>query len=323
MATCLHQSIQRQNAPVEMRTDRTLFARLAVICLVLCSIFGAPQAAFAQITYTNTTDGTVNETATPCTAPLLRTFTVPQIYSIADVNIGVLMSHTYRGDLRMFLLSPTGTQITLIQNTGTNQANFNVLYDDSAAAAITTHTALNDTAAVATVVPPYQRTFRPLAALTAFNGQNANGTWTLSICDSLNADSGTFFHSTLVITPQPATLNTTKVSSIIADGISGANPKSIPGATVRYCITITNTGPGIATTINANDIIPTRLTYVAGSMLSGATCATAATAEDDNAAGADETDPIGASFAAGTVNVTRATMLSGDSFSVVLTATVN
>ena len=323
MATCLYQPILSPNAQVGQQTDRTAFGRWAAICLIVCAIFGAPQAAFAQITYTNTTDGTVNETATPCTAPLLRTFAVPEIYSIADVNIGVLMSHTYRGDLRMFLLSPTGTQITLIQNTGTTPDNFNVLYDDSAAAAITTHTAVNDTATAGTIVPPYQRTFRPLAALTAFNGLNANGTWTLSICDSLNADTGTFFHSTLVITPQPATLNTTKVSSITTDGISGANPKSIPGATVRYCITISNAGPGIATTINANDIIPTRLAYVAGSMLSGATCATAATAEDDNAVGADETDPIGASFASGTVNVTRATMVSGESFSIVLNATVN
>lgn len=323
MFKCFQQRNQRKNAPVRKQTDRTLFERLAVICLLLLALFGTPQAAYAQLSFVNSTDGTVNETVTPCATPLLRTFVVPQIYSIADVNIGVLMAHTYRGDLRMFLLSPTGTQITLIQNTGTTPDNFNVLYDDSAAAAITTHTTLNDTATAATIVPPYQRTFRPLAALTAFNGQNANGTWTLSICDSLNADSGTFFHSTLVITPQPATLNTTKVSSITTDGISGANPKSIPGATVRYCITITNAGPGIATTINANDIIPTRLTYVAGSMLSGATCATAATVEDDNAAGADETDPIGASFSAGTVNVTRATMLSGDSFSVVLNATVN
>lgn len=290
---------------------------------MLCAIFAAPKAAYAQITYTNTVDGTVNETATPCTAPLSRPFNVPIHYGVADVNIGVVMSHTYRGDLRMFLTSPTGTQVTLIQNTGTTPDNFNVLFDDSAAAAITTHTTLNDTAAAGTIAPPYQRTFRPLVALTAFNGQNANGNWVLTICDSLNADSGTFFHSTLVITPQPASLNAAKVSSIVTDTISGANPKALPGATVRYCITISNAGPGIAATINANDILPTRLTYVPGSMVSGADCATAATVEDDNAAGADETDPMGASFTAGTVNITRPFMLSGTSFSVVLNAVVN
>ena len=305
------------NRNITLSGDGPNFACFCVLFIV------TPQAAFAQITYTNTTDGTVNETATPCTAPLLRTFTVPQIYSIADVNIGVLMAHTYRGDLRMFLLSPTGTQITLIQNTGTTQDNFNVLFDDSAAAAITTHTTLNDTATAATVVPPYQRTFRPLAALTAFNGQNANGTWTLSICDSLAADTGTFFHSTLVITPQAAAVSATKISSIIADGISGANPKAIPGATVRYCITISNAGPGIATTVNVNDALPATLTYIPGSIVSGAGCATAATAEDDNAAGADETDPVGASFTGSTATITRATMTAGQSFAVVLNARVN
>lgn len=314
---------QPQHQRTGKQPEYNAFRRWGLFCLWLLAFFAGPQSAFAQITYVNTTDGTVNETATPCTAPLLRTFAVPQIYSIADVNIGVLMSHTYRGDLRMFLVSPTGTQITLIQNTGTTPDNFNVLYDDSAAAAITTHTTLNDTATAATVVPPYQRTFRPLQALTAFNGQNANGTWTLSICDSLNADTGTFFHSTLVITPQPAAVTAAKASMIIADGVSAANFKSVPGSTVRYCITITNSGPGIATTINANDALPATLTYVPGSMVSGANCATAATTEDDNNTGADETDPIGASFSGVTANVNQATMTSGQSFSVVLNAVVN
>lgn len=308
---------------LEAIAERTLFERCAVICALFWAIMGAPHAASAQISYINTVDGTVNETVTPCTNPLIRPFTVPQIYSVADVNIGVLMSHTYRGDLRMFLLSPQGTQITLIQNTGTVPDNFNVLYDDSAAAAITTHTAANDTATAGTVVPPYQRTFRPLQALTAFNGQNANGTWTLSICDSLNADTGTFFHSTLVITPQPASVNVTKASSIVTDGASTNNFKAIPGAIVRYCITIANTGPGIAATINANDVLPPNLTFAAGSMLSGVNCATAATVEDDNATGADETDPIGASITGSTVIIIRDSMLANTSFSVVLNATVN
>lgn len=303
--------------------EHSVFRRWVSFCLLLCFVFGAPQAAFAQITYVNSTDGTVNETATPCTAPLVRLFNVPIVYSVGDVNIGVVMSHTYRGDLRMFLTSPGGTQITLIQNTGTTPDNFNVLYDDSAAAAITTHTTLNDTATAATVVPPYQRTFRPLQALSLFNGQNANGNWTLSICDSLSADSGTFFHSTLVITPQPATLNAAKASSVVTDNVSVSNPKALPGATIRYCITISNAGPGIAATINATDTLPPHLTYVPGTLASGADCATAATAEDDDAAGADETDPMGASFASGTVTITRPSMLAGTSFAVVLNATVN
>lgn len=307
----------------ERQLEHNAFRLWGLFCLWLLALLGAPSSAYAQITYVNTTDGTVNETATPCTAPLSRPFNVPIHYGVADVNIGVVMSHTYRGDLRMFLTSPTGTQVTLIQNTGTTPDNFNVLFDDSAAAAITTHTTLNDTAAAGTVAPPYQRTFRPLVALTGFNGQDAFGIWALTICDSLNADTGTFFHSTLVITPQPASLSTTKVSNIITDNISVSNPKALPGATVRYCISINNTGPGIAATINANDILSPRLTYIPGSMVSGANCATAATPEDDNAVGADETDPLGASVSGSTVTISRPFMLSGTSFSIVLNATVN
>ena len=298
-------------------------SRILVSATLAFLILYAPVKAQAQISYTNTVDGTVNETVTPCTNPLIRTFNVPEIYSVADVNIGVLMSHTYRGDLRMFLLSPQATQITLIQNTATNPNNFNVLFDDSAAAAITTHTASNDTATATTVVPPYQRTFRPLQALSAFIGQNANGIWTLSICDSLNADTGTFFESDLVITAQPATITVSKASVVLSDGISGSHPKSLPAAVVRYCVTITNNGPGIAANILGTDIVPANTVYVAGSMRSGANCAGAATIEDDNATGADETDPYGASISGSTISVSTASMANAASFAITFQATIN
>jgi uncharacterized repeat protein (TIGR01451 family) len=288
----------------------------------MCALLTAGTAQ-AQITYTNTTDGAVNETVTPCTNPLIRTFTVPEIYSVADVNIGVLMAHTYRGDLRIFLQSPLSTQIKLIENTGTTRDNLNVLFNDSAAAAITTHTTQNDTATAGTVVPPYQRNFRPLEALSVFNGENANGTWTLSICDSLNADSGTFYQSDLIITAAPATISVSKASTVLSDGVSGSNPKSLPGATVRYCITITNGGPGIAANVIGTDSIPTNATYVPGSMRSGANCASAVTVEDDNATGADETDPFGASISGASLSISTPSMTNAATFAVTFQVTVN
>ncbi|RDV02647.1 DUF11 domain-containing protein [Sphingorhabdus pulchriflava] len=303
--------------------ERNAFRRWWNLCLWFIALCSFPQAAFAQIRYTNTTDGTVNETVTPCTTPLVRNFTVSEIYTVADVNIGVLMSHTYRGDLQFYLQSPVGTRVQLINNIGTTRDNVNVLFDDAAANPISNHTANNDTATAATVVPAYQRTFRPFQALSAFNGQEAAGTWRLEICDSLNADSGTFFQSDLFLTAAPASVGVTKISSVISDGISGANPKALPGATVRYCITISNAGAGTAANISATDAIPANMTYVAGSMLSGSTCVTAATLEDDNATGADETDPIGASFSAGTITVYRASLLSASSFALLFNATVN
>lgn len=290
--------------------------------LMLAIALMRPAPAHAQITYTNSADATVNETVTPCSSPLLRTFAVSQIYTVSDVNIGVLMAHTYRGDLQMFLNSPGGTRIQLINNVGGTRNNFNVLYDDSAASAISAHTS-NDTATAATVVPPYQRTFRPVTALSAFNGQNANGTWTLEVCDSLGGDSGTFFQSDLIITAAPAVIAVTKASTVQSDGVSGGNPKAVPGAVVRYCITITNGGPGIATDILGTDVIPANTAYVAGSLRSGANCASAATVEDDNATGADETDPYGASISGTTISISTATMANAASFAIAFNATVN
>jgi uncharacterized repeat protein (TIGR01451 family) len=39
-----------------------------------------------------------------------------------------------------------------------------------------------------------------------------------------------------------ATLVVTKTSTVLSDGVSGANPKAIPGARIQYTITVSNTG---------------------------------------------------------------------------------
>src|SRR3546814_10307656 len=57
-----------------------------------------------------------------------------------------------------------------------------------------------------------------------------------------------------------------------------------------YCILVTNNGSGTATGIAIADPLPAGTSFVPGSLRSGASCAGAATAEDDNASGADEND---------------------------------
>lgn len=51
-----------------------------------------------------------------------------------------------------------------------------------------------------------------------------------------------------------ATLVVTKTSTVLNDGISGSNPKSLPGARVQYTITVQNTGNF---TVDANSIVVT------------------------------------------------------------------
>ena len=49
-----------------------------------------------------------------------------------------------------------------------------------------------------------------------------------------------------------ATLVVSKTSTVLSDGVSAANPKSIPGAIVRYTITVQNTGN---LSVDANSIV--------------------------------------------------------------------
>jgi len=91
-------------------------------------------------------------------------------------------------------------------------------------------------------------------------------------------------------------LSVSKSSTVLSDPSNGGtNPKAIPGATVRYCVLVTNTGNTSASTVQMADSLPGTTSYVAGSLRSGSSCAAASTVEDDGTTGADESDPVGAS----------------------------
>ncbi|MGB5485318.1 hypothetical protein, partial [Parasphingorhabdus sp.] len=61
-------------------------------------------------------------------------------------------------------------------------------------------------------------------------------------------------------------LSVNKTSTVISDPISGVtNPKAIPGATVEYCIAVTNNDTSIsAESVTVSDTIPANLSYDSG-----------------------------------------------------------
>jgi uncharacterized repeat protein (TIGR01451 family) len=123
-----------------------------------------------------------------------------------------------------------------------------------------------------------------------------------------------------------ANVTATKISSILSDGVSGSNPKSVPGAVVRYCITVQNSGSGTATNFSIADPLPANVTYVANSLTSGATCGTAATAEDDDNADGGEVDNIRmhvSGLPVSTVNGTAITLGPSATFALAFSATIN
>jgi len=220
-----------------------------------------PYSAHAQTIdqYSNTTSGAINNTTT-CTAPLVRNFTVSASFVVADVDIGLFVSHAWRGDVRATLQSPAGTRVQIIAgNTNNSADNLNVLLSDENSGLVggASHTA-NDQLTPAP--PPYQRNLLPNNPLNAFDGQNANGTWRLEICDTFpSADNGTFTRADLYLTRAPASyadLSLTKT-------VSNATPA--PGASISYTIAVTNSGNTNATGVAVRDVLPFGVSFVSAS----------------------------------------------------------
>ena len=286
-----------------------------------------PTAAIGQTTttYSNATVGAITDNNCGTAGQITRTFVVPTSGIVGDVDLGVLLTHTYRSDLRITLQSPAGTTVTVMTWAGNVQGgdNLNDRFDDEAAGAITTHNA--------TVIdpqtplpPPYSHSFQPSSPLSAFDGQSAAGTWTMVICDGVGVDTGSFARADLTISTTSATV--TKTLTVLNDGVSVTNPKMIPGATIQYCILVTNAG-AVGTVAQSNivttDPVPAALTYVPGTLRSGTSCATATTIEDEDAIGADESDPVGMSFSGATMSGSAASLPVGGTFAMLFNVLVN
>ncbi len=217
-----------------------------------------PQMASAQTVnqYIDTANLGIVDSPT-CATTVTRNFVVATSYIISDVNLGVLLSHTYRSDLRITLIAPNGDSAILMQSDGGAADNLNLLYDDEAAANISTHTANDTTGAV----PPYLRTFRPEEAMTVFDGDNAQGTWTMVICDFVAQDVGTYLRADLYITQPPANF----VDLSVGKTVSGASINT--GSTITYTVTVTNSSSATvgATGVVVRDALPAGLTFVSAS----------------------------------------------------------
>jgi uncharacterized repeat protein (TIGR01451 family) len=102
-----------------------------------------------------------------------------------------------------------------------------------------------------------------------------------------------------------AVVTLSKSARVVSDPVNLlVNPHPIPGATIEYCMTINNAGPGTATNLVVGDNIPANTTFVPGSInvgTAGGQCILLGTVEDDNDTGADETDLYGGSFDGTTV----------------------
>ncbi|MBL0085113.1 MAG: proprotein convertase P-domain-containing protein [Saprospiraceae bacterium] len=112
---------------------------------------------------------------------------------ITDVNVNSLnISHTFIDDLIISLKSPSGTQIVLMDRPCASQDNIIINFDSESGNAYGSFPC----------PPTNNGTYQSFQPLTAFDGEDPNGTWTLIVQDLFNLDGGTINAWTLEIPTQ-------------------------------------------------------------------------------------------------------------------------
>ncbi len=103
------------------------------------------------------------------------------------------LDHTYVGDLRITLTSPAGTTVTLLAPSGNGGSNLcQTTFSDDATTAFATATAAE---------APFTGSFRPLEPLADFDDEAAAGTWTVTVTDGGQGDTGSLRDVSLSIAP--------------------------------------------------------------------------------------------------------------------------
>lgn len=110
---------------------------------------------------------------------IVSNLTVPDAFTIEDVNVRLYIQHTWVEDLTVSLRSPRGTEVLLFSGVGGG--------DDDFGASMGNPLTLDAEAADSIVdgSPPFADVaYVPQGFLAAFNAQDAQGLWTLRITDA-------------------------------------------------------------------------------------------------------------------------------------------
>lgn len=170
---------------------------------------------------------------------------------VAWVAARVRIGHSFTGDLTLTLSGPDGTTVVLSNQRGGNGNDFGTGNTDCSG----TFTEFSDASStvIADGTAPFAGSYRPEEPLSAFEGKDLNGTWTLKAVDGFGGDTGTIYCVQLEIqrysccgVPEPP-LVVAAGSALEAEGCVPANGAPDPGEDVTVGLGLQNLG-GMATT---------------------------------------------------------------------------
>ena len=220
----------------------------SILALVLAVVAAAPAGAAAPALPTNcggTTSNVPDAAVVPVpTGPAVATSTINVSgagTNLRDVDVLTNLTHTFAADIDMTVTSPAGTVVTLTTDNGAGNDNVfdGTRWDDRANPAgqvpyVTNQGLATDHPYVNLTPVPEMAPEEPLAA---FNGENPNGTWTLTISDDLAGDGGTLNGWSLDLSTVVGALATAEAPATEGTDVA------IPTGPAVVASTVTVTGP--------------------------------------------------------------------------------
>ncbi|PWA11733.1 zinc-dependent metalloprotease [Flavobacterium laiguense] len=156
------------------------------------NIYYAVNSAPFAIGYSVATSCNSYAFAVPIPIPESQTYAEKMIVvqatssEVVDVNFALRFTHSYMSDVQIEIVSPKGTVVKLFDGScGATNSSLTVTYDDLGGALICGSTAL--------------QTVAPAQLLSAFNGENPQGIWTLRTRDLFVNDAGTIDTASITI----------------------------------------------------------------------------------------------------------------------------
>jgi len=137
-------------------------------------------------------------------------------------NVTINITHTWSGDLEIYLISPSGTELALWDSVGGSGDNFsNTQFEDGGIPS-------------AGSTAPHTGIYQPVGGTFAatFDGEDINGEWQLKICDTAGGDTGTLDSFTITFcTEDPGSTNNFECADAIVLTCGDVVAGSTTGAT--------------------------------------------------------------------------------------------
>jgi subtilisin family serine protease/subtilisin-like proprotein convertase family protein len=108
--------------------------------------------------------------------------------SLEELIVGLRVDHTYLWDLTVTLISPSGTEVILVERRGSSGNDFGSSGTDCDADL--TVFSDNSEHQISTGTAPFSGSWQPEQPLSAFDGESTAGVWELHIRDDATEDSG-------------------------------------------------------------------------------------------------------------------------------------